>query len=269
MNQTITRPCSFERADTSSGATTQAHHAPSRSGVASRATSHLVIGDWRRLDVVHATEHFEDFRTKAHGSLRNLVDDVAALRCIDVIPLPFYFDGYMLSIEVETQGREVGAWDMVPGPEQSPIVMGNSLWLHDKNSRDLLLRSEAFCESVLPATLAALYADYLRFHNGVIWGEDGAFRIVERSDDPVFNEPRLRCPGWKPPVKPTLVRLTPDKKWPAEASATVLYGGALFRADFRLHRTGFVEMMGDKALCIDLMKPWATRGPLRQLMPIV
>ncbi|MEM9293154.1 MAG: hypothetical protein AAGD01_15845 [Acidobacteriota bacterium] len=95
--------------------------------------------------------------------------------------------------------------------------------------------------------------DYLRFFCSYIWGEEGAFQILETMEQmPQGAEVRFidaetgkvtRDPGsW---VRPLVV----DHRGPDGAyfsRATVLYGGALFEATFRVHSTGMVDMLDDE-----------------------
>jgi hypothetical protein len=91
------------------------------------------------------------------------------------------------------------------------------------------------------------YRDYLRLFCAYVWGDEGAFAIVEPTPDgkqpytidnvdegglPVFEEIEID-------IKPN----------PAKAKACVRYGGTIFAAEFVIWKTGLVEMKGDKSLC--------------------
>lgn len=89
--------------------------------------------------------------------------------------------------------------------------------------------------------------DYLELFCGYLWAQDGPFRVIASTDDlprregaalPTVDlrEPQITLLGWF------------FRRRGAEATATVLYGGQLFRASFRIHPGGMVEMQDDEPL---------------------
>lgn len=89
--------------------------------------------------------------------------------------------------------------------------------------------------------------DYLELFCGFLWARKGRFRVVASAADlpdpdgvelpeSDLRGPRVHLLGWF------------FRRKGAEAAATVLYGDSLFRASFRIHPGGMVEMLDDEPL---------------------
>lgn len=105
---------------------------------------------------------------------------------------------------------------------------GTSPVIHDYNRRN-----------GLELSTAASAADYLRFFCANVWGEEGAFRIVEHASD----LPEGASAEMKTFVSPLEVTRAGDN-W--EISATTLYSDTLFKAHYRVLPDGTIEMIDDE-----------------------
>lgn len=106
--------------------------------------------------------------------------------------------------------------------------------------------------------------DYLRFFCANVWGENGAFRIIEkdavRPEDAPLKDSAVMLTVEKiekdeairpedTALKDSTVALTPEKNgvsWKAEAS--LVYSGAMFKATFEVTENGVVVMLKDEQL---------------------
>lgn len=110
------------------------------------------------------------------------------------------------------------------------------------------------------------YRDYLRLFCAYVWGEEGAFAIIEPEPDgrqpyaqqqveegtmPRFEMIDISRAAKRAPNHQDQRTKTPqDAKLPdVRALAYVRYAGIIFAAEFGIWRTGEIEMMQDKPLC--------------------
>lgn len=161
-------------------------------------------------------------------------------------PLSFYPGWTFVDVHVDRITEEgnrlhgVAAYLVRPleGGDSSVVVLdGKSPPIHRHNAT-----AAGPHDSTRPLRLDTVEqaADYLRFFCRMVWGEEGAFKTIERVEDlPVGAKLEE---GFRPaPI--TGQRVDDDFRFDDVA---VLYGGYLFRASFVVKPTGMVEMLGDK-----------------------
>ncbi|MGD9729759.1 MAG: hypothetical protein AB7V39_25740 [Nitrospiraceae bacterium] len=123
-------------------------------------------------------------------------------------------------------------------PTKSPIILsGNSYRIHKLNRETNALKLETKEE----------VEEYLRFFCANVWGEEGAFIIVDKKDvnDSVKNQ--------TPPIS---VKWDADKQsWHTPTGVGVVYANHLFESKFRILQDGRVEMVEDKPLQEYVLKP--------------
>lgn len=142
------------------------------------------------------------------------------------IKLPFYANTQLWELGI----RGVSATRVYLIPQAGPAVFlnGTSNPVHEFN----LIGG-------LDLSTADKAASYLRFFCAVIWGEQGAFRIVEfGSDLPSGASQQVRDAVHPLSVQPHA------RGWITRA--TFLYGDQVAEADFVIERTGLVEMLQDE-----------------------
>jgi len=113
------------------------------------------------------------------------------------------------------------------------LLTGKSIPIHEMNERGNL---ELTSENVL---------DYLRFFCSYVWGDEGAFTIVESKDKFALSKLPKEID-----LKEALIKehKTENDKEHWICSASVLYGIGLFQATFKVFKDGQIEMIDDKPL---------------------
>ena len=93
------------------------------------------------------------------------------------------------------------------------------------------------------------YRDYLRLFCAYVWGEEGAFAIVEPTStgEQPYEEKDV-AEGNLPELK-TIEILRSSTEDPKDATAFVRYDCRIFAATFRIYKSGMVEMGEDHELC--------------------
>lgn len=153
------------------------------------------------------------------------------------LALEFYPGFYLVEGLARYAINAAGVFRMLIGADEFVLLDGNSMPLHELNTRMLRLEN------------AAMTDQYLRFFCGVVHGDAGPFTIVETMEmltlNPALGENALA--GVKDAIQP-LMRAEGDAD--NERSAAVVYGAALFRSRFKVRSSGMVEMLDD-----DLIEP--------------
>lgn len=210
----------------------------------------------------HAKLHQRWRRVTDAATVRRLGLWARTLPCLDsfgyqmehiafrTLTVPFYADHTILELGVPERfepGFGVVA-HLVPGLEvdgsddAAPVLLNlTSPPIHEVNAR-LPIRLDD------PAAAIA----YLRFFCAYVWGEDGGFWIVDTPGDVPWDCPREAAPRREAEaaIQPArFIEAAPDH---FRIDATVLYARALFRAKFKVQRTGMVEMMDDEPVSADL-----------------
>lgn len=121
---------------------------------------------------------------------------------------------------------------LVPKEGLPVLLDGTSAPIHEYNSRTRL---------DLPSSNMA--TEYLRFFTAHVWGDEGAFLLVERAD---------ALPGAAGEhYMPVSTRRVGEV---FESDTVTLYGGTLASALYRVHPGGMVEMLDDRELSTGLPK---------------
>jgi membrane-associated protease RseP (regulator of RpoE activity) len=143
------------------------------------------------------------------------------------IRLPFYVNAQLWEFGI----RDVAATRAYLIPQMGPAVFlnGKSAPIHEFNKI-----------GGLDLSTADKAASYLRFFGATVWGELGAFRIVESAANlPV---------GTSEEIRKSVYPLSPQphaRGWSSKAS--VLYGDTIYDTEMVVDRTGMVEMIDDVA----------------------
>lgn len=89
---------------------------------------------------------------------------------------------------------------------------------------------------------------YLRFFCNAVRGEEGPFRILEELDQLPLDQPATGSLAQElsAEIRPVQIGPADADHWPAQAVVQYDYG--LFAADFKIMRTGMVEMLDDRPL---------------------
>jgi membrane-associated protease RseP (regulator of RpoE activity) len=143
------------------------------------------------------------------------------------IRLPFYVNAQLWEFGI----RDVAATRAYLVPQTGPAVFlnGKSVPIHDFNK-----------VGGLDLSTADKAASYLRFFGATVWGEQGAFRIVE--------SPANLPAGSSEEILKSVYPLSPQphaRGWSSKAS--VLYGDTIYDTELVVDRTGMVEMIDDVA----------------------
>lgn len=234
------------------------HHFDAVPGICGPLTVPLLAGDWRPLAAAHRSallDRIHETLSERAAPDPRLFDAVVDAR---VLRLPFYAEAALVHVEVVPEAGAPAAWTVFCAQDRVQVVNGESLWLHAWNAASP--RGDGSPLFPLDAPLAAAY---LKFFCGVVWGEQGPFRIVEEPDDALLTG-KLQCGN-------AAGRLHPIKVVPAaggdgayDVQATLLYGGTLFAAEFRVYRTGMVQMLDDEPLAVNVGVRWDMASPLHQ-----
>lgn len=146
------------------------------------------------------------------------------------MPLPFFADHVLCDVEtiVREQDRE---WvSCLYGPDGARALTGDSAVIHALNNR-------------ADPSLADLSHEeaYLRFFCRFVHGDEGPFEIVTRPEQVLGDVP---------------TEISDPRKDPESGlwSASVLYGGVLFAAEFKVNANGQVKMESDTPLVEDVRR---------------
>lgn len=156
------------------------------------------------------------------------------------LALIFYPGWFLVEGLAPYSTDRMGVFAMLLGPNEYVLLNGTSPAIHMTSHRVLDLGGQT-----------RRVDQYLRFFSGAVRGEAGPFWIVE---DPVEVERDFSVSDKaRPAVLETVAPIRrPRRKgvgyWRV---ATVLYGGSLFTATFRIDRTGMVEMVDDTPVSQD------------------
>ena len=212
--------------------------------------------DWPVLPVLHADwstvsgaeaesllalleAHQREHGLEVTGSGR----DVIGMRAV---PLPFYPGHVLIEVGLTHRFKEeksiisfvvgqIGQKTNGGGDDGTVMILnGTSPMLHNLNKAIPIQLSD---ESVAAA--------YLRFFCGYVWGDDGGFWTVESVDHLPWKSDS--DPEVKKKVAPHLsaIELVETLDDGFRFKATVLYGGLVFLAKFRVENSGTIEMEDD------------------------
>ncbi|MCP5368317.1 MAG: type IV secretory system conjugative DNA transfer family protein [Hyphomicrobiales bacterium] len=156
--------------------------------------------------------------------------------------MPFFKDVDLYCLHLDDGGRGRLAF-FAASPQRLYFFDGTSDRIHAMNENEGL---DLDSHNVI---------DYLFFFSATIITEEGRFLIVDEFEDILWSEqPESDIEEM---LRDSLgpVRLTDpgqDRDAPFMLEAAVLYGDSLFRARFRTHRDGNVEMVGDEPIMTGL-----------------
>lgn len=120
------------------------------------------------------------------------------------------------------------------------LLDGSSPVIHELNSAAASKAESANgATSVLDLSTSARAADYLRFFCASVWGEGGAFLIIE-SENQLPEGARDRLTR-----KPKPIRSRREGDNYRFENVFIVYDKYIFVSQFRVHRDGNVEMLGD------------------------
>lgn len=125
---------------------------------------------------------------------------------------------------------------LVPKEGQPVLLNGTSAPIHGYNSRIRLDLSSS-----------NMATEYLRFFTAHVWGDEGAFLLVENADA-LPSAARGTDNEYHMPVSTRRVGEV------FESDTVTLYGGTLAAARYRVHPGGSVEMLDDRELATGLPK---------------
>ncbi len=140
-------------------------------------------------------------------------------------------------------------WTLIQGLIETPSGLAVTEWLWDDSERTVRLDGgdndhRAFNKNNPPALGdIETIKSYLRFFTAHLWADQGAFPIVESPEDlPFTMAGREKLGGLVRPLHVT------SEAGVIEANGTVVFGGHLFEATFRIQPTGHVEILNDSPL---------------------
>lgn len=192
---------------------------------------------WQEVDGELAARVLHDLRKDYAG-----LDDVDDARIVfRRWPMSFYdgFDYYEITV-TKAGRRETGYFLWTPG--EAIFLDGHSSAVHALNERVGLRLGKHEIQ------------DYLYFFCASVEGEAGRFLVIDELDDLVFNvepnEDYLAAVGKaiEPPSPPIAIADLDGEIRSYSIAACILYGDTLFRARFRVHVDGQVEMTEDEEL---------------------
>lgn len=163
------------------------------------------------------------------------------------LPLPFYGeDWHLVDLEGETKAGPA-AVALVVGPEGAELVDGGAGHVHARNMRLGPLKLVEDADVLL----------YLKMFCGCVWGDEGAFSLVET---PAEALSLIEAPVLD--VEPPSVE---RQGLGARIDAQVVYAGDLFRSSFEVRPSGLVTMLDDEpvlsgAARLDYRRPFRLRG---------
>jgi|GEM_PF-541163 len=164
-------------------------------------------------------------------------DSYAAWVC-----LPFYEDVFLVRMTSRAWSDNfIVAYYLIDNDRTIYRLDGTSPVIHEVNSNRSLLINER------------TVADYLRFFCFFVRGDEGPFYILESINDELLpkNENRTVEAVLKAAAAPIKLVGTSDDG-SLLCDAVVFYSNAVFRANFKVFRTGMVEMLDDDPVAADL-----------------
>jgi hypothetical protein len=157
--------------------------------------------------------------------------------------LSFYEEGRLIEAEYADYKGDVYTVSIIAAPAAVYLLNGTSPPIHEANA-------------AVPLHLqnAADAVAYLRFFCGYVTAENGAFQIVENAMDVAWA---ATAPA---PLKKDVGRLLrPLVVWPDpegngnwRARATVQYSNTIFHTNFKIQKSGAIEMLDDIPVAADM-----------------
>jgi len=164
---------------------------------------------------------------------------------VRVAKLPFYESANLLTIESEDADDRTQVSYFLESKEKGLFfkLVGTSPAIHDANTKFGLILN----------TRSQVVA-YLRFFDTFVHGDEGAFILVETSNEiawsqGVAQQEKDRVANL---LRPIFVWTSEDGSGDWYATGTVSYSNALFYVKFKIHKSGMVEMLEDKPIASDL-----------------
>jgi len=161
--------------------------------------------------------------------------------------LPFYGDDWHL-VDLEGDSKAgPAAVALVVGPEGAELVDGGAGHIHARNMRLGPLKLVEDADVLL----------YLKMFCGCVWGDEGAFSLVET--------PAEALGVIEAPVSDIDPPSMERQGLGARVAAQVAYAGDLFRSSFEVRSSGLVAMLDDEqvlsgAARLDYRRPWRLRA---------
>lgn len=195
----------------------------------------LIEGEWRALDLADALSVMHRWTMLSSDASRRMLNyrllgvRVLDLQCIaDAVLVEFAAERLLSGV------RGLGA--LVYRPNHFTILAGASAPLHDLADAALLrLDSAASADQYV-----RLFSASVQAHDGCFFPFSPAIGFATAADPAIADPARARLLS-APVIEPA------DNAWTVERS--VAYGDQLFRATFRLERSGLIEMTDDQHLC--------------------
>jgi WD40 repeat protein len=175
--------------------------------------------------------------------------------------LSFYEAHRLMELTFVRDGRTERAFAL-DGPRGTGWLNGTSAPIHDTNEAESLSLTQATADE-------ATVIEYIWFFLYFVTGDDGAFALIESSDQITAGDdgddragddgPTLTLEAARATARPPLMRgLDAEDRW--LAAATVAYDRVLFSASFAVSpQNGYIEMTEDDP--IGLLGALAVHGP--------
>lgn len=245
-----------------------------------------VPGPWLLLTATEQSAFAR--RLDAHLRATGLPEPSFSRQCpllrTHAVPLSFYPGWLLLSAEVQLPRQELANIDVLMGPGFFWCIDGTSTMIHDLHGGAVPLPAaepggeiRRLPSPLLPMTPRVTGPDYLRFFCHAVRGDEGSFRIVSSAQelrDCGVTRDVERLAALLRPLRVVWRRGKPRQDEAGEpprrtmrAQATLLYGGAIFDADFELDLRGMVTMVGDRSIASDVAPAERTRQWLRTIRP--
>lgn len=156
--------------------------------------------------------------------------------------LPFYEGGYLMEICDEAANDLRGPLWFVCIEERMLFLNGSSAPIHDMNETAAILLTQ---ETVV---------DYVHFFCFFVHGDEGPFLVLEDVEFPAIDQEKNDAASLK------LIQESCRTMELTEVRAngffivkgTILYGNALFDADFAVTEDGMIEMIDDGPIAVDI-----------------
>ena len=197
----------------------------------------LIPGDWKLIPPEPAMRLSQRFRDSVGPSFLARFDRAELrLERVRAMPLSCYPRHLLCEQQVMLYG-EVTAAAFIFGDEGVTLIDGSSAPLHDLNE-------------ALPLNLEddKSVREYIRLFCSAVHGGDGRFQLIENEEDlaPYLEGDTATFARY---VVPTALHKAGDH-W--RLKGTVRYGRNIFKAEFRLERSGNIEMVDDEPLDVEL-----------------
>lgn len=249
----------------------------------------LVPGPWLPLDEAEAETALEhlDEHLAAAGLAAPPFGKQCWLHSLHAVPLSFYPGWVLITGQAELRKggvRTAGSFDVLLGPGVIWCVDGHSGMIHvinaglkspvegdhgDHDASDDEGPPPREGVPLAPLEPQRTGPDYLRFFCHAVRGDQGAFRVVETADDLAACGVFADIAPLVPRLKPLRMAWKSTRQRALTAEATLLYGGALFSAEFEIDARGMVNMVNDSVIATDIAPVEVTQKWLRNLKPIV